>query len=190
MWGLGTIAMKHQLGSLIGGAAKAAKTKLNIGHLTRQDYDDLISSAALGSIKAQNSPKHSEIYEFVAAKNEAMKFIISQVFEKGTTVRFEDYENYEGEPEFVSQFEIDEAKLADMFLKHRTKRGQRGYDASLRDAKICKLILEAYSNEGIAQEMEISPHNVRRYRTDIRNRLNKIADDLTECIARDIIPPA
>ena len=104
-----------------------------------------------------------------------MKFILTQIFEKGKTSRFEDYENYEGEPEFVSQFQIDEEILADLFLKHRKKRGRRGHAASQRDAKICKLILAGYGNVGIAQELEISEDNVRRYRTDIRNKLRKIA---------------
>ncbi len=168
-----------RLGSLIGGAAKVAKNNLNVAHLTAQEYEDVLASAALGATKAQKSPKHTEIYEFVAAKNEAMKFIISQIFEKGTVVRFEDYE---GELEFVSQsqLEIDEGLLADMFLKHRVKRGRRGYEASLRDARICKLILGGYGNEGIAQEMGISPHNVRRYRTDIKLRLNKIIEEKGE----------
>lgn len=166
-----------KLGPLIGGAAKAAKNALNAGHFTTQEYEDVLASAALGAAKAQKSPKRTDVYEFVAAKNEAMKFIISQIFQKGTTERFEDYENYEGEPKFVSQFEINESQLADMFLKHRKKRGRRGYEASLRDARICKLILKGYGNEGVAQEMEISPHNVRRYRTDIRLRLMRINED-------------
>ena len=164
-----------KLGSLIGGAAKAAKNKLNIANLTTQEYEDVEASAALGSTKAQKSNNHTDVYEFVAARNEAMKFILSQIFEKGKTTRFENYENYEGEPEFVSQFEIDESRLTDLFLKFRSKRGRRGYEASLRDAKICKMILAGYSNEGIAQELGQSPDNVRRYRTDIRRRLTKIA---------------
>ncbi len=166
--------MKNRLGKLIGGAAKAAKNKLNIGYLTPQDYEEIIASAALGSTKAKKSDKHTDVYEFVAAKNEAMKFILSQIFEKGTTTHFEDYENYEGEPEFVSQFEMSEEQLADLFLKHRKKKGHRGYRASKRDAKICKMILEGYSNEGIAKELRQSSHNIRRYRTDIRSRLGKI----------------
>jgi len=59
-------------------------------------------------------------------------------------------------------------------LKHRTKGGVRGYNASKRDAKICSLILAGYGNEGIAQELGISRGSVRRYRTDIRNRLEKM----------------
>lgn len=164
--------MKSQLSQ---GAAKAAKNKLNCDRLSNQDYEDVVSSATLGSLKAQASPKHSPVYEFVAAKNEAVKFIISQVFKGGSTDRLKDLENYEGEPEFISQLEIDESQLADMFLKHRVKRGQRGYKASRRDARICKLILEGYSNEGIAQELGQSPHNIRRYRTDIRHRLREVA---------------
>ena len=169
--------MNNHLGSLIGGAAKIAKNRLNVEHLTPQDNEDVLAAAALGSVKAQLSERHTDVYEFVSAKNQAMKFILSQIFEKGKTVRFEDYEHYESESEFVSQFKIDEGQLADMFLKHRSKKGRRGYEASLRDARICKLILASYSNEAIAQELGISPHNIRRYRTDIRTRLTKIAQE-------------
>ena len=164
------------LGSLIGGAAKAARQKLKLWSDTQEDRNDIYQAAALGSVKAKKVTDNDR-YEFQAAKNEAMKFIISQIFESGKTTRFEDYENYESNPEFVSQLEIDENQLADLFLKHREKKGQRGYDASKRDAQICKLILSGYGNLGIAQEMGISKHNIRRYRTDIRARLQKIAQE-------------
>lgn len=165
------------LGKLIGGAAKAAKNRLNAYHLTEQDRQDIVGSAALGSVRGQDQEPGNSSYEFVCAKNEAMRFIISQIFETGKTSRLADYENYEGDAEFVSPLEVSESQLADLFLKHRSKKGQRGYNASLRDAKICNLILAGHSNDGIAQELGISPHNVRRYRTDIRKRLAKIAQD-------------
>jgi DNA-binding NarL/FixJ family response regulator len=161
---------------LICGAAKVARQRLNLWSVTSQDREDITQAAALGSIKAKVK-NDNESYEFRSALNEAMKFILSQVFERGATTRFEDYENYEGEPEFVNQFEINESKLADMFLAHRKKKGRRGYEASRRDARICKLILAGYGNVGIAQELGISEHNVRRYRTDIRDRLKKIAKE-------------
>lgn len=169
--------MHLPLGKLIGGAAKAAKARLNTYYLTEQDRQDVVGSAALGSVRGQAQEPGNFSYEFVCAKNEAMSFILTQIFDNGHTSHLQDYEHYEGEPQFVSTLEVSESQLADLFLKHRSKKGRRGYSASLRDAKICNLILAGHSNNGIAQELGISPHNVRRYRTDIRKRLAKIAQD-------------
>ncbi len=163
------------LGKLIGGAAKAAKNRLNAADFTPQDYQDVVGSAALGAVRGRGKEPGNSSYEFVCAKNEAMRFILTQIFDKGHTSHLQDYESYEGEPQFISPLEVSESRLADLFLKHRSKKGRRGKNASLRDAKICNLILAGYSNDGIAQEMGISRHNVRRYRTDIRARLAKIA---------------
>ena len=165
------------LGKLIGGAAKVARSKLNVGDLTPQDYEDVLGAAALGSAQAQKARPDNEPYEFISARNVAMNFIVRQIFEKGRPGTLQDYEGYEGESEFVSPLEVSESQLADLFLKHRKKKGRRGYSASLRDAKICNLILSGYSNAGIAQEMGITADNVRRYRTDIRDRLSKIAQE-------------
>lgn len=175
------------LGRVIGGAAKMARIRLKADNLTPQDREDILASAALGSVKAnaalgsakpcRRDPKG---YEFVSAKNEAMKFILSQIFREGMIVEFDDSQNYEDEEDlnFISEFgqSLDEAKLADMFLKHRKKKGQRGYEASKRDARICKLLLEGYGNIGIAQELGIPETHVRRYRTDINKRLQKLAN--------------
>lgn len=170
------------LGEMIGGAAKSARIRLNTSDLTEQDYQDVVGSAALGSVKGQKWQPDNQSYEFVCAKNEAMSFILTQIFDNGHTSHLQDYEDYEGEPQFVSPLEVSENQLADLFLKYRSKKGRRGYNASLRDAKICNLILAGYSNDGIGQEMDISAHNVRRYRTDIRARLQKIKD---ACILKE-----
>lgn len=161
------------LGKLIGGAAKVAKIKTQAAHLTNQDYEDTVGAAALGAVKGQSYQPDNQTYEFACAKREAIGFIINQVFEQGRTSSLQDYTDYEKEPEFVSPLQVSESQLADLFLKHRKKKGRRGYNAAVRDAKICNLILAGYSNAGIAQELGISEHNIRRYRTDIRKRLKE-----------------
>lgn len=174
--------MKKQKGNiaqLIGGAAKLAGLTLNVAPLTSQEREDVSASAALGYVKGSQKGQ-PERYEFRAAKNEAMKFIIDQVFKHGQTSQLREGDALDDlGAEIESEFQVDESHLADLFLKQRTKKGGRGWDASKRDAKICALILAGYGNVGIAHELSISRGSVRRYRTDIRKRLEKMQKDNT-----------
>lgn len=58
-----------------------------------------------------------------------------------------------------------------LFLASRKKRGWRGEQASQRDVQIVALAWEGFNNEGIAQEMGMTPHEVATYRRRLQNRL-------------------
>jgi len=68
------------------------------------------------------------------------------------------------------------ATLEDIFLQQRRKRGDRGAAAAKRDAKILSLLVAGYSDDGIALELSLSPTSVKRYRNQIRRRLEAIAN--------------
>ncbi|KKL98721.1 hypothetical protein LCGC14_1821600 [marine sediment metagenome] len=124
---------KGNLSQLIGGAAKLAGLTLNVAPLTRQEREDVTASAALGYVKGSQKGQ-PERYEFRAAKNEAMKFILNQVFKHGQTSELREGDALDDlGAEVESEFEVDESHLADMFLKHRTKKGGRGCGTPLKE---------------------------------------------------------
>lgn len=66
------------------------------------------------------------------------------------------------------------AQLAELLLKCRAKRGERGKRAAWRDVQICDFLSRGYSDDGIALEMGLSYTSVREYRKRLKEKLRQL----------------
>ena len=90
--------------------------------------------------------------------------------------------------ETSSDFTFPSDTLEEAFLQQRNKKGDRGRKAAARDVKILEMIIQGYSNDGIALEIGSTPTSVATYRKQIRRRLADFAKtlDISSTVAQPV----
>jgi hypothetical protein len=165
-------------------APKAARNAISILEVTLspQDIEDVEQVAAIGFWEAWQK-KQNIGYAYVAARNAAMKFIIRVLMGNNPM----DVVEYDKIRHFLVARTVGQRgplpedvkeRLFRMFLESRSKKGERGREAAMRDVAICDALASEGGNALIAQELGYSPRTIRTYRYRIQDRLREIAETL------------
>lgn len=88
----------------------------------------------------------------------------------------EDVPEPEPEPEPRGLTAAEQARLAEILLMGRRRRGARGAAAARREAQIVNLLMQGYESAGICQELGLPYTCVNSYRQRIRQSLRRYID--------------
>lgn len=145
---------------------------------TREEFKDICQSAALGWVMAQRKRpgKEHEGYAVIAARNEAMKFILNGIWGKNPFIAF----CLDGEKDAVPMAATESCgslpddvlqRLNQLFLAAREKKGARGMLAASRDTFIINAVHQGWNNEAIGLALGIPARDAATYRRKIRRIL-------------------
>jgi hypothetical protein len=159
-------------------AAYAARNQLGVS-LSPQDIEDATQAASLGFIRAWRRKNGNVGYCYVAAKNEAIKFIVRVLFGNNPVdpVEYEKIRHYlsardAGRRNGLSDEVAD--RLFQMLLGSRLKKGERGRKAALREVLIADALCQEKNDAAIAMDLDIPERDVKTYRLRLRARLDDI----------------
>lgn len=168
----------------------SATRRLSIPHVSHQDFEDFAQAGALEAWRAaQVTGRMDARYLCGAARRGIIREIVLRWAGHNPRATLS-IENIEGEsldlpaaddePRVGLPEEITVPLWEMLYASRKRAGGERAAQAADRDLAILWFISRGFSNEGIAQELGQSPANIRRYRVDIRERLERIANQSGE----------
>lgn len=165
----------------------SATRRLSIPYVAHQDFEDFAQAGALEAWQASERTGRTDArYLCGAARRGIIREIVLRWSGHNPRATLP-VENAEGEPldlpvaDAEPRVGLPEEVTAPLwqmlYASRKHAGGERATQAADRDLAILWLISRGFSNEGIAQELGQSPANIRRYRVEIRERLEHIAGE-------------
>lgn len=156
--------------------------------LSSEDKKEAVREAVEAIIIASKKyPQHKDNYRYllVVGKNRIIQFLFGshhELKEKKGFLNPSGNQSYQG---WMKQCLMGESsdfiednfyEIYEILIKIRNKKGTRGKEAALRDAKIIRLASLGWSNSEIGDELGIAPDNIKKYRQSIKKKLIELAD--------------
>jgi len=153
-------------------AVYSALRRLGHPHLSPMDVEDMEQEAELAYWR--NADK-GDAYAFVCARNAALQWFYVYV---------NDWKRHDAPAQRTPQNstihlsdEMAETVPIEVWQENaRATLELEGLQLNKRDKDIIGMILQGYSNEGIAFELQLAPASVKRY----RSRIRKILEEMVE----------
>jgi len=156
-------------------AARQAIARLSVD-LSIEDVQDVEAAAMLGFHVAWTRKPGNVGYAYIAARNEAVKFIIRDLFGRNpmSPTPLEKVEHYLAARHAGQRGPLpDDVKreLFGIFIDSRVKKGERGTLATARDVFILNTLAQEGNNAGIGMALDCPPSHIKQYRRRIREVL-------------------
>jgi len=164
------------MGDLAKKAVRCALVRLGHPAVTSADFEDMEQEAAAALWQSQG---HGENYAFVCARNAATNWYIGFVWgvhRKDVQPHATPVADAQALPEDEADWHIAPEPESRGGIPPEMHLKVLDIFQNARDVAILQLVLEGYTNEGIAQELGLTPASIKRYRSEIRRKLEEEAN--------------
>lgn len=151
------------------------------GHM--EDFDDMVQEAYLYWLdhiqpgEDERPIRQQEGYCFYSAKFSTLRYLSRRArqwkAEQAALAAATWLDGGSGSESRCLHIDVAQELLA-AFYGQRAKQGCRGAEAAIRDVAILDMVQQGYCDDGIALELGLAPASIKRYRNQIRRRLEHI----------------